>query len=117
MVQDILWKADSHSACQTVACFLYGTRRFITVLTKAHHWTLSWASRIQFAASISMSLRSILMLSSHLRLRYYKDFLLSFSWFTCTCCVNCTAYTYFRMGWWLWMMNWRGCGRMLSFPI
>jgi len=29
MVQDILWKADSHSACQTTTCFLYGTRRFI----------------------------------------------------------------------------------------
>jgi hypothetical protein len=45
--------------------FLYGTRRFITVFTKAHHWTLSWAIRIQFAPSIPISLRSILMLSSH----------------------------------------------------
>jgi len=44
-----LWhmKADSHSACQTVACFLYGTWRFITVLTKAPHWTLSWTNRIR----------------------------------------------------------------------
>jgi hypothetical protein len=41
IVQDITWKADSHSACQTTACFIYGTRRFITVLTKARHWTLS----------------------------------------------------------------------------
>jgi hypothetical protein len=47
MVQDILWKADSHSACQTVVCFLYGTQRFITMLIKALHLTLSWASRIQ----------------------------------------------------------------------
>jgi len=30
MVQDILWKAES--ACQTTACFRYGTRRFITVV-------------------------------------------------------------------------------------
>jgi hypothetical protein len=30
MVQDIIWKADSSSACQTVACFLYGNQRFIT---------------------------------------------------------------------------------------
>jgi hypothetical protein len=44
----------------------YGTRRFITVFTKARPWTLSWASRIQFAPSIPISLRSILMLSSHL---------------------------------------------------
>jgi hypothetical protein len=46
----------------------YGTRRFITVFTKARYWTLSWASWIQFAPSIPISLRSILMLSSHLRL-------------------------------------------------
>jgi hypothetical protein len=41
MVQDVLWRADSHSAVQTVACFLYGTQKFITVLTKSRHWTLS----------------------------------------------------------------------------
>jgi len=29
--------ADSHSACQTISCFLYGTRRFITVFTRARH--------------------------------------------------------------------------------
>jgi hypothetical protein len=46
----------------------YGTQRFITVFTKARHWTLSWANRIQFAPSIRISLRTILMLSSHLRL-------------------------------------------------
>jgi hypothetical protein len=34
MAQDILCKADSHSVCQTTACCLYGTRRFITVLTQ-----------------------------------------------------------------------------------
>jgi len=46
----------------------YGTTSHATVFTKAHQWTLSWASRIQFFPSISVSLRSILMLSSHLRL-------------------------------------------------
>jgi hypothetical protein len=46
----------------------YETRRFITVFTKARHWTLSWASRIHFAPSIPISPTSILMLSSHLRL-------------------------------------------------
>jgi hypothetical protein len=44
----------------------YGTWRFITVFTQARHWTLSWASWFQFAPSIPISLRSILMLSSHL---------------------------------------------------
>jgi hypothetical protein len=37
MVQDILWKADS----QTMAYFLYETRRFITVLTEARYQILS----------------------------------------------------------------------------
>jgi hypothetical protein len=67
MVQDIIWKADCHSAYQKISSFLYGTRRFITVLTKASHWTLSWASRIQFVPSIPVPLRSILMLFFHLR--------------------------------------------------
>jgi hypothetical protein len=67
-MQDIIWKADCHSTSHAISCFLYGARRFITVFTKARHWTLSWASRIQFAPSIPISLRSILMLSSHLRL-------------------------------------------------
>jgi hypothetical protein len=30
----------THLASQTIACFLYGTRRFITVLKKYRHWTL-----------------------------------------------------------------------------
>jgi hypothetical protein len=42
MVHDILCKADSDSACQTTT-FLYGTRRFVTVLTKANHLILSLA--------------------------------------------------------------------------
>jgi len=57
MVQDILWKADGHSAGQT-ACFLYGTWRFITILTKT-----------------TISLRSLLMLTSHLCLRLPCDLL------------------------------------------
>jgi hypothetical protein len=36
----------------------YGTRRFITVFTRALHWSLSWA----------LSNQSILILSTHLRL-------------------------------------------------
>jgi len=36
-----------HSACQKISWFLYGTRRFITVFTKARQWTISWASWIQ----------------------------------------------------------------------
>jgi hypothetical protein len=43
-----------------------GYRRFITVLTKARHWNLFWASRVQFTPLVSICLGSILMLSSHL---------------------------------------------------
>jgi hypothetical protein len=65
MVQDIIWKADS--ACQKIL-LSYGKRRFIIVFTKARHWIISWAIWLQFAPSIPISLTSILMLSSHLRL-------------------------------------------------
>jgi hypothetical protein len=58
-----------HSAFQKISCFLYGTRRFITVFTKPRHWTLFWASWIQFSPLTPVSLRSILMLSTHLLLR------------------------------------------------
>jgi hypothetical protein len=49
-----------------ISWFLYGTRRFTTVFTKARHRVLSLASRIQFTPSIPIFLRLILMLSSYL---------------------------------------------------
>jgi hypothetical protein len=57
MVKDIVWKADYHLACQKISCFLYGIRRFITMFTKARHWILFWASRIQFAPSIQLNVK------------------------------------------------------------
>ena len=55
---------------QLVKKFLtfYGTRRFITAFTSARHLSLSWARTIQFMPPHSISWRSILILSSHLRL-------------------------------------------------
>jgi len=47
---------------------LYGTRRFITAFTSARHLSLSWASSIQSVSPHPTSWRSILILSSHLRL-------------------------------------------------
>jgi hypothetical protein len=41
MVQNIILKADCHSVYQKISCFLCEARRFITVLIKARHWTLS----------------------------------------------------------------------------
>ena len=46
----------------------FGTRRFITVLTSACHLSLSWAKSIQSPQAPPTSWRSILILSSHLRL-------------------------------------------------
>ena len=46
----------------------YGTRRFLTAFTSARHLSLSWASPIQSSYPNPTSWRSILLLSSHLRL-------------------------------------------------
>ena len=45
-----------------------GTRRFITALTSVLHLSLSWASPIQSIYPHPTSWRSILILSTHLRL-------------------------------------------------
>ena len=46
----------------------YGTRRFITTLTNFRHLSLSWANPNQFIYPHPTSWRSILILSTHLRL-------------------------------------------------
>ena len=46
----------------------HGTRRFITVLTSVRHLSLSWANPIQSTYPHPTSWRSILILSTHLRL-------------------------------------------------
>ena len=46
----------------------YGTQRFITALTSIRHLSLSWASPIQSIYPHPTSWRSILILSTHLRL-------------------------------------------------
>ena len=46
----------------------YGTRRFITAFTSAHHLSISWVSSIQSIPPHPTFWRSILILSSHLRL-------------------------------------------------
>ena len=46
----------------------HGTRRFITALTNVRHLSLSWASPIQSIYPHPSSWRSILILSTHLRL-------------------------------------------------
>ena len=46
----------------------HGTRRFITALTNVRHLSLSWANPIQSIYPHPISWRSILILSTHLRL-------------------------------------------------
>jgi hypothetical protein len=46
----------------------HGSRRFITALASVRHMSLSWASPIQSIYPHSTSWRSILILSTHLRL-------------------------------------------------
>jgi len=55
---------------QSVKKFLafHGIRRFITALTSPRHLSLSWASPIQSIHAHPTSWRSILILSTHLRL-------------------------------------------------
>ena len=48
----------------------HGTRRFITALTSVRHLSLSWASPIQSIYPHPTSWRSILILSTHLRLGF-----------------------------------------------
>jgi hypothetical protein len=46
----------------------YGTQRFISVVTRALHWSLSWSTWIQSIPLNPISLRFILILLSHLHL-------------------------------------------------
>jgi hypothetical protein len=52
---------------------LYGTRRFITAVTTVRHLSLSWTSSIQSIPPHSTSRKSVLILTSHLRLWRYFD--------------------------------------------
>jgi hypothetical protein len=60
-------EAKGHSTSEDLSAF-YRTRRFITAFATAHHWSLSWAKCIQSTPFPPFSIRSILILSSYLRL-------------------------------------------------
>ena len=63
----VLEKLTGSAASQGIPR-IFGTRRFITVLTSARHLSLSSANSIQSPHPPPTSWRSILILSSHLRL-------------------------------------------------
>jgi hypothetical protein len=62
------WEAANCAATQELPSILKETQRFITVFTIALHWSLSWARSIQSIPSHYISLRSGLIVSTHLRL-------------------------------------------------
>jgi len=66
MEQSPSWEANGFQLVKFPA--FYGIRRFITAFTSAHYLSLSWASPIQSILPHPTSSRSILILSSHLRL-------------------------------------------------
>jgi hypothetical protein len=61
---------DKLTVIQLVKKFpaFYVIRRFITLFTTDRHWSLSWVRWIQSAPSHPISIRSILILTSHLLL-------------------------------------------------
>jgi hypothetical protein len=70
--------AANSAATQELPAF-YGTRRFITVFTRALHWSLSWARSIQFIPSHPISLRYILILiTTYVLFFLVVSFLLAF---------------------------------------
>jgi hypothetical protein len=62
------WEAANCAATQEIISAFYGTRRFITVFTRAIHPSLSWARSIKAIPSYPISLRFILILYTHLPL-------------------------------------------------
>jgi hypothetical protein len=63
------WEATNCASTKKFPAF-YGTRRFITVFTRTLHWSISWARSIQSLPFYTISLRSILILSTHLCLSF-----------------------------------------------
>ena len=63
----LLEKLTDSAASQEIPR-LFGNRRFLVVPTSARHLSLSWANSIQSPQLPPTSWRSILILSSHLRL-------------------------------------------------
>ena len=61
------WEADRFQLVTKFPAF-YETRRFIAAFTTARHLSLSWDSSIKSMTPHPISWRSVLILSSHLRL-------------------------------------------------
>jgi hypothetical protein len=60
------WEPANRSAIKNYPKF-YGTGTFTTVSARAGHWSLSWARWIKYIPPHQISIKSMLMLSYHLR--------------------------------------------------
>ena len=67
----LLEKLTGSAASQEIP-LIFGTRKFLTVLTSARHLSLSWANSTQSPQPPPTSWKSILILSSHLHLSLPK---------------------------------------------
>jgi hypothetical protein len=65
-------RSDRHSAEQNTP-YIYGTRWFMIIIIKACHRTLPWTSSMQLTYTQPISLRPILIISSHLRVSVPSD--------------------------------------------
>jgi hypothetical protein len=72
----------------------YGTRRFITMFKRALHWPLSWARSIQSILLYPIYLRSILILSTHLRLGLPSSLLFS-GFHQYPTCISLLSHSYY----------------------
>ena len=98
MVQRPSSEVNCFAASQEIPTF-HGTRRFITALTSVRHLSLSWVSPIQSIYQHPTSWRSILILSTHLRLGLPSGLFPSgfptknlYSPLFSPICATCTAY-------------------------
>jgi hypothetical protein len=67
MELSLSWEAPIVQPLKNFPVF-YGTRRFITIFTRAHQWSLSWPRSIQSIPPHLISRRFILILYTHLHL-------------------------------------------------
>jgi hypothetical protein len=71
MEHSLSWEANSHSDSQEIPRLLWNPKS-ITVFTRVRYWSLFWARWVQSTASHLIYQRSVLILSSHLRLYFHK---------------------------------------------